>query len=103
MPTREIFSHRPQPEIERVPFDSCEEVWFWFMQAQKAREDGARFSVGQGLVPRPCEPLDILNVLNSLYRTRRLLMDHLRVLRFYGERQMPPDPRRAKELRAFDL
>lgn len=103
MGSREKFAPKPQPEIKRIPFDSVEEAWFWFIEAQKAREDGARFSFGQGLVPRPCEPIDILNVLNSLYRTRRLLMDHLRVLRFYGDRQMPPDPRRQREQRAHDL
>lgn len=103
MATREPYAPKQQPDIERTPFDSTEEAWFWFIEAQKAREDGARFSFGQGLVPRPCEPLDILNVLNALYRKRRLLMDHLRVLRHYGDRQMPPDPRRHKEMRAHDL
>lgn len=103
MAGKEHYSHKPQPDIERTPFDSTEEAWFWFIEAQKAREDGARFSFGQGLVARPCEPLDILNILNNLYRTRRLLMDHLRVLRHYGDRQMPPDPRRHKEMRAHDL
>lgn len=103
MGSRESYYPRPQAEIERIPFDSAEECWFWFIQAQKAREDGARFSFGQGLVPRPCEPTDILKILNDLYRSRRLLMDHLRVLRFYGDRQMSPDPRRVKEQRAHTL
>ena len=103
MGTKERFTPKPQPDIKRIPFDTTEEAWFWFIQAQKAREDGARFSFGQGLVPRPCEPLDILNVLNGLYRKRRLLMEHLRVLRFYGDRQMAPDPRRQREMLAHDL
>jgi hypothetical protein len=94
---------KPQPVIATTPFDSAEEAWFWFIQAQDARNDGARFAAGQGLVPRPCEPLDILKVLDGLYRQRRVLMDHLLVLRHYGRRLMPPDPRRAKELRAYDL
>ena len=91
---------RPQADIPAVPFSSVEEAWFWFIQAQAARNDGARFSMGQGLVPRPCEPLDILKALDRLYRTRRLLIDHLMVLRHYGRRLMPPDKRRAKEARA---
>jgi hypothetical protein len=94
---------RPQPDIETIPFSTAEEAWFWFIQAQQARTDGARFSVGQGLVARPCEPLDILGALNGLYRTRRLLMDHLLVLRHYGRRLMPPDRWRPKEMRAFGL
>ena len=30
-------------------------------------------------------------------------MDHLMVLRHYGRRQMVPDPRRVKEVRAYHL
>lgn len=94
---------RPQSEAETVPFDNVEEAWFWFIQAQQARVDGARFAAGQGAVHRPCEPLDILKTLDGLYRQRRVLMDHLLVLRHYGRRMMAPDPRRAKEARAHTL
>lgn len=83
------------------PFESAEEAWFWFMTAQAAKNDGARITAGQGLVGRPCEPADILQALSRLYRQRRLQMDHIRVLKHYGERHMPPDPRRPRELRAF--
>ena len=86
-----------------VPFASAEEAWFWFIQAQAAKNDGARFSVGLGLVARPCEPIDILKVVDRLYRQRRLIMDHLLVLRHYGRRLMPPDARRVKEVRAHGL
>ncbi len=90
-------------EIETVPFENAEEAWFWFIQAQEARNDGARFVAGQGLYPRPCEPIDILKVLDRLYRNRRLLRDHLLVLRHYGRRQIPPDEHRAKEARAYKI
>lgn len=86
-----------------VPFKDAEEAWFWFVAAQEARVDGARFSAGAGLYPRPCEPLDILKVLDRLVRTRRLVRDHLLVLRHYGRRRLPPDPYRAKEARAYQL
>ena len=88
---------------DTVPFHNAEEAWFWFITAQKARQDGARFVAGQGLYPRPCEPLDILKVIDRLYRTRRLIRDHLLVLRHYGRRHLAPDPRRAKEARAYRL
>lgn len=80
------FSGNAKPQ----PFDSAEEVWFWFIMAQQARNEGARFSAGAGMIPRPCEPLDILKILDSLYRQRRLQRDHLLVLRHYGRRNMPP-------------
>ena len=84
-------------------FDSASEVWFWFVQAQQARNEGARFKAGLSAVTRPCEPIDILKILDRLYRNRFLTRDHLLVLRHYGRRQMPPDSRRVKEARAHHL
>ena len=89
--------------LNTLPFKDAEEAWFWFVAAQAAKTDGARFSAGTALYPRPCEPLDILKVLDRLYRTRRLVRDHLLVLRHYGRRHLPPDPYRSKEQRAFQL
>jgi hypothetical protein len=86
-----------------VPFNSAQEVWFWFIEANQARLDGARFTAARGNIRRPCEPVDILRILDRLYRTRRLLMDHLRVLRFYGVRQMAPEGWRHAEARAATL
>jgi hypothetical protein len=90
-------------EVHFVPFDSAEEVWFWFIQAQQASLDGARIVAGASLTPRPCEPADILNILNRLYKNRMLLWDHMLVLRHYGRRQMVPDARHVKEARAHKL
>lgn len=100
MASKDRYIPKPQSETRAEPFDDAEAAWFWFMQAQQARIDGARFAAGLGLVHRPCEPLDILKALDRLHRGRRLLMEHLLVLRHYGRRMMPPDPRRVKEARA---
>ncbi|MCC6598521.1 MAG: hypothetical protein IT559_07010 [Alphaproteobacteria bacterium] len=86
-----------------MPFIDAEEAWFWFIAAQQAKNEGARFTAGLGVCPRPCEPIDILKVLDALYRQRRLLRAHLLVLRHYGRRFMAPDPRRVKEARAAQL
>ncbi|MCI5061306.1 MAG: hypothetical protein MRY79_09615 [Alphaproteobacteria bacterium] len=86
-----------------VPFDDVAEAWFWFIQAQQARNEGARFRAGMSLTQRPCEPSDFLKILDGLYRQRRLLRDHLLVLRHYGRRQMAPDLRRRKEVLAHKL
>ncbi len=103
MANKEYYSPKPQAERDTIPFVSAQEAWFWFIQAQQAREEGARFTMGAGLYPRPCEPLDILKVLDRLYRKRKLLMDHVLVLRHYGRRMMPPDQHRIKERRAHQL
>jgi hypothetical protein len=88
---------------EGVPFADPAEAWFWCMQAYQARADGARLRAGLGLVPRPCEPVDVLRVVDRLYRTRRLVRDHLKVLGHYGRRLVPPDPERTREARAHNL
>ena len=88
---------------EVVPFENTQDAWFWFIQAQKARSEGARIAAGQALYPRPCEPIDIFKVIDRLYRQRRLDMNHFNVLRHYGVRGFAPDPRRVKEARAHKL
>ncbi len=103
MSDKHKYTPKPSVTTKSVPFENAVEAWFWFILAQQARNDGARFVSGLGITPRPCEPSDILNILNRLYRDRRLTMDHLLVLRHYGRRQMPPDPRRSKEVRAHKL
>lgn len=103
MRAKERYAPRFATPRDTLPFSCAAEAWFWFLQAQQAREDGARITAGSGIVSRPCEPVDIYRVVDRLYRQRRLVMDHLLVLRHYGRRLMPPDPRRAKEIRAHAL
>ncbi|MDP7141797.1 MAG: hypothetical protein QF692_08215 [Alphaproteobacteria bacterium] len=103
MAKQDKYSQKFQSDLETVPFTNAEEAWFWFIQAQTAKSEGARVTAGSGVVPRPCEPADILNILNRLYRNRKLLMDHLLVLRHYGKRLMAPDFTRVKEMRAHTL
>lgn len=103
MGSKEKYKANTGLDYKTTPFDSAEEAWFWFIAAQQARNDGARFVAGHSTVPRPCEPIDILRILDRLYRTRRLLRDHLLVLRHYGRRQLAPDPRRIKEARSHEL
>ena len=100
---KEPHSPKKTTETETTPFDSAEEAWFWFLLAYKAQQEGARFVAGAGLVPRPCEPIDILKSVDRLYRNRRLLMGHILVMRHYGLRNLPPDSRRMKEARAAKL
>lgn len=103
MAVRERYSQRPQAEGSVFPFADAQEAWFWFIQAQRARDEGARFTAGAGFCPRPCEPTDILKVVERLYRARRISMDHILVLRHYGRRMMPPDRDRTRERRAHFL
>lgn len=100
------MKNTPKQEKEEKngePFDSAAEAWFWFIKAQEARNEGARVRAGLSLTERPCEPTDILKILDRLYRQRMVLRDHLLVLRYYGRRQAAPDSYRVKEARAATL
>lgn len=79
------------------PFRSADEAWFWTMAALVARNDGARIVSGRGLVSRPCEPDDVVNCLDRLYRQRRIDLAHARIMRIWGERGMAPDPTALRE------
>lgn len=73
------------------PFRSAIAAWMWTMSMLAARREGAGTRYGMGGL-RPCDPDDVVRVLDRLYRQRRIDLDHARVLRAYGERQTPPDP-----------
>lgn len=85
------------------PFRSAEEAWIWTMAALRARRDGARYTANRGLIGRPCEPDDVVRCLDALYRRRRIDLVHARILRVWGERQMPPNPAYATERCDFRL
>ena len=85
------------------PFATAEEAWFWTMSALVARHDGARIVAGLGTTQRPCEPDDVVKCLDRLYRQRRVDLSHARVLRRWGERGVPPNPRFADERSAAAL
>lgn len=73
------------------------------MQAHQARKDGANIRANNGNIIRPCDPDDILKILNRLHRHRQLDMNHFRVLRHYGERMLAPDRERNTEFEAYCL
>jgi hypothetical protein len=80
-----------------VKFANAEEAWLWTMGCLMARRQGARFGANKGLVSRPCEPDDVVRCLDALYRQRRIDLLHARILRIWGERQMPPSPAHVSE------
>jgi hypothetical protein len=84
-------------------FTDAEEAWFWFINANKASRDGARIRANEGLYKRPCEPSDILKILERLHRHRRLNMHHFRIMKHYGQRGLVPDDTRPKEVLAARL
>lgn len=102
-PTRAVPLRAEPYMAEGQPFAGAEEAWFWAVQAQDAKAAGARVAAGRGLIERPCEPQDVLRVVDRLYRTRKLLRDHLHVLVHYGRRQGAPEPDRFREQRAHAL
>lgn len=100
---RDRFVPRPSSCLATTPFATGEEAWFWFIQAHDARHQGAKVVAGQGEIPRPCEPVDVLRTVDRLYRQRVLLPDHLTVLVQFGRRLSAPNPRARREERAAVL
>jgi|TARA_R110002126_G_scaffold13118_1_gene55950 hypothetical protein len=88
-------------DIDKFP--SVEDTWFWFITANQALLDGARIGAGAGKYNRPCLPSDILTIVDRLRRNRRLLRDHIMVMRHYGRRQHAPDRYHPKEMRAASI
>lgn len=80
------------PSTIPVIFKTSEEAWFWCNRKNTYSS-----------IERPCERLDILKIVERLYRQRRLKIDHLRVMAFYGVRQLKPQMVRYQERRAFYL
>jgi hypothetical protein len=91
--TRNAPSQRPFRRCQ--PFETAEEAWFWTVRALAARHEGA--NGGESSIERPCDPDDILRCLDRLYRTRRIELLHARVLRYWGDRQRPPNPQNPRE------
>lgn len=90
---------RPVDPVDADPFPSVEDAWFWCVQCRQAQVQGARLAAGMSDRPKPCEPLDILAVVDRLYRRRRLLAEHMRVLAAYGRQLLRPDPDSIRERR----
>lgn len=65
--TKNYAPRRTEDEKDIELFDSAIEAWFWYINAQRARDEGARITAGQALVARPCEPIDILKVVDRLW------------------------------------
>jgi hypothetical protein len=92
---------RHGPEVQA--FRSAEHAWLWTMAALIARREGARYTANKALVSRPCDPDDVIKCLNGLYRQRRVDLAHARILRIWGERQMPPSLLVPSERRDYGL
>ncbi|MCC7281684.1 MAG: hypothetical protein IT556_04825 [Acetobacteraceae bacterium] len=84
------------------PFANAEEAWFWTVAALNARSAGARIVAGLGIA-RPCEPDDVVRCLDRLYRQRRIDLAHVKVLKEFGDRGVPPDPRHRGDRAALRL
>ena len=75
---------------ETQPFPDAEAAWFWCLETAEAVHSGARLRAGMGAVSRPCESVDIQNVVLRLVRQQLLNDAHLRTLCTYGRQQMRP-------------
>lgn len=96
MPRPRLFPRPMSPPSAHL-FSDATEAWFWYVRAQRARREGARFESGPRTAARPCDPDDIYLAVRALYRRGDLLAAHLRTLARYGTLERLPDTRLAEE------
>ncbi len=90
-PTSGLDSRLRAPS-RAAPFASAETAWFWTASCLRARQEA---SAAPGL--GPCRPEDVVKCLDTLYRQRRIELLHVRILRSWGWRGVPPNPAWARE------
>jgi hypothetical protein len=84
-----------------VPFADAAQAWFWTVSALAARHGGAGGRGGRGgrLVPRPCDPDDVILALDLLHRRGTIGLPHAKVLRRWGDLGRAPDAMFERERR----
>ncbi len=91
-----VFAMTPSPDgsIHEIPFDDAEAAWFWCVRISDAIHSGARagryINTAWGSAQRPCEAVDIQNVVLRLSHQKILTDRHVRVLSLYGKRNLRP-------------
>jgi hypothetical protein len=92
----DLFGTAP-PQVDTAgtaPFRSVEEAWFWTMASLMARRRDCSHCRPPA---RVCVPEDVLRCLDTLYRRRRIDLTHVRIMRIWGERGVPPNPARVQD------
>ncbi len=72
------------------PFESAEEVWFWFCNSILARGDGLRSKSDYWGKPRCCEISDIYRIIKIMKRRGHMSNRHLRVMAKWGNKRLSP-------------
>ena len=73
-----------------TPFADAESAWFWCVETSDAIHNGARLRAGMSRTPRPCEAVDIQQIVIRLSREQILDDRHIDALVRYGQRQTRP-------------
>lgn len=73
------------------PFRTCDAAWLWCFARLMERRETARPQPADMNPPRPCDPDDIVKVVDRLYRQRQIELAHAKILREWGEAGRPPN------------
>jgi len=76
-----------------APFHDAGSAWLWAAAVLHARQDPAAPPPPAG----PCRVEDVVKCLDVLYRGGKLELLHVRILRIWGWRGLPPNPGRLRE------
>lgn len=96
---RKRFVPRPTYAVFGTAFDTPEEAWLWAARSMRIAAEGAQLAADRAVVPRPCEPRDLVALACRLRRQRVLDGYEMHALCAFGALDRPPDPRDPEEAR----
>ena len=87
-----------QLNLNTIPFESSEEIWFWYCRGQHMRNLGSKqIKRNANAIERPCYLDDIMRIIMKLRFAGKIKQKHLDVLNYYGNRFYIPDERDSRE------
>lgn len=70
-------------------FQNAEQMWFWFLYSKSVRNDFGHYNCRTS-TKRICELVDVETLVTKLYLSGKLTLNHLSVMKEYGDRHRAP-------------
>ncbi len=94
---RPRYVPRPTNPVAGMAFESSEEAWLWAAHAARYAEAGANLTANKAVIPKRCEPRDVIALACRLRRQQILSGLEFGALCRFGVQERPPDARVREE------
>ncbi len=71
-------------------FQNAEQMWFWFLYSKSVRNDIGGQHTGRSSGHRVCELVDVETLITKLYLAGKLTLEHLGVMKEFGDKRRAP-------------